>query len=160
MFIAPSGTTFSFHNPSYRIFSVQDEAIENYFQYRLDFRNVVQDANVSPKWDLAYDFKTEYKLADLSNESMYKFTHEGLKNKLFLAKYISNYESGVEKINPLKISLTQETFFHCLAQNSVFADRYKCFGKLALFFKEDTMYSLIEGIQGPWLNKIKSHPTD
>lgn len=31
VFIAPSGTTYSYRNPSYRVFTIQDEAIENYY---------------------------------------------------------------------------------------------------------------------------------
>lgn len=67
IFIAPSGTTYSYQNPSYRIFTLTDHQITNYFQYRLDLNKANLNKDVTPTWDLAYDFKSEYNLTDLSH---------------------------------------------------------------------------------------------
>ena len=67
IFIAPSGTTYSYQTPSYRIFTLTDHQITNYFQYRLDLNKANLNKDVTPTWDLAYDFKSEYNLTDLSH---------------------------------------------------------------------------------------------
>ena len=44
LFIAPSGTTYSFKNPSFRVFEMNafDNSIKDYAQYRLDLKSANQ----------------------------------------------------------------------------------------------------------------------
>ena len=44
---------------------------------------------------MAYDFKSEYGLSEISNESVHKFVFDSLeKDEGLLWKYISNYNTG------------------------------------------------------------------
>lgn len=57
-FVAPSLTTYSFQNPSFRIFEMDEETkiIYNYYQYRLNLTEANNlKENEEPKWNVAYD---------------------------------------------------------------------------------------------------------
>ncbi|EAR82947.2 ser/thr phosphatase family protein (macronuclear) [Tetrahymena thermophila SB210] len=154
IFIAPSGTTYSYQSPSYRIFAYENEKVSNYFQYRLDLEKANKNTQVSPVWDLAYDLKSEYGLKDVSNNEIYNFAFKTLvNNKNALQKYVDNYWTGSQKLIP-KINSASKTKYTCMAQNVVFDDRLKCFGIYALTsYPDELLYKLIQVIQGPWLIK-------
>lgn len=69
-FIAPSGTTYSYQNPSFRIFEINgaDNSIRDYDQYRLNLDKANQDGpNAVLEWDKAYTFTKFYGLKSASN---------------------------------------------------------------------------------------------
>lgn len=85
--------------------------------------------NISPAWDLAYDFKSEYNLNDLSNQSIYNLAFNALVNdKEILTKYVSNYWTGSSKLIPANINVIVKSYFTCMAQNVIFDNRFKCLG--------------------------------
>lgn len=67
-FVAPSLTTYSFQNPSFRVFEMDEETkiVENYYQYRLNLTeaNMLKE-NEEPIWKIAYDAKSVKKLTKI-----------------------------------------------------------------------------------------------
>ncbi|EGR31549.1 ser thr protein phosphatase family protein, putative [Ichthyophthirius multifiliis] len=153
IFIAPSGTTYSFLNPSYRIFEFKNQKLFNYYQYRLDLDNANQNIHKEPTWDLAYDFLSEYQLDDISNDSLYLLAFDKLvNNDNLLNKYILNFNSGNRNLMPKKIDTKVRRNFLCQAQNIIFDDRFKCFGIYGIFYyKLEFIYQFLQTLQGEWL---------
>lgn len=84
---------------------MEKENLTNYNQYRLDLEKANMNKDLNPSWDLAYDFKNEYALTDLSKESIYKFVFSDLpNNSQVLQKYISNYWTGSKEKIPKPIT--------------------------------------------------------
>ncbi|KRX09475.1 Saposin-like protein [Pseudocohnilembus persalinus] len=67
--VAPSFTTFSNRNPSFRVFEADSETLQivNVHQYRLDLNywNHFTDSNTQLLWENAYDMVSEYKLENI-----------------------------------------------------------------------------------------------
>lgn len=71
-FIAPSMTTYTNLNPSFRVFEVDRDTntLLNYQQYRLNLSKVNNEKANFLEWDVVYDFLRDYNVPDLSPSSM------------------------------------------------------------------------------------------
>merc|ERR1712203_130776 len=69
-YISPSMTTYTNQNPSFRMYTMDSETnqVVDYTQYRLR----LDDSNKYKRalWEVAYEFKAEYGLADTTKASM------------------------------------------------------------------------------------------
>ncbi|EGR28035.1 ser thr protein phosphatase family protein, putative [Ichthyophthirius multifiliis] len=151
IFIAPSATTYSYQNPSYRIFEFEGQTLINYYQYRLDLEKANQRTDIMPAWDLAYNFKNEYGLIEVNNQSIYELAFEKLVNdEAIIYKYISHYYTGNTSLIPEKINESVRKGFQCMAQNVVFNDRFYCFGLYSIQYPMELLYQFLQALQGKW----------
>jgi len=147
--IAPSFTTYSHLNPSFRIFEMDTETnqVLNYNQYRLDLDKWNNLTNVGPiSWDLAYDFITEYNLPDNTFKSFDSFV-ERINNDSNVAEtYVFNLASGVYAKGP--ITPRNLRHYYCEAKYSVSEDAFACLG--ADLTVADLLKIAQQLIPGPW----------
>ena len=101
-FIAPSLTTFTNQNPSYRIFDLDPTtfAFLDYEQYRANLDDAIQ--NNQPHWELAYTARAEYGLADLSPASMQALVGRFQTNATLFQLFTDNFQAGQPKKNDAK----------------------------------------------------------
>ena len=94
--IAPSFTTFSELNPSFRLFEAdeQSKVLLDFAQYRLNLTNANMNPNKQPVWDISYLFKNYYGLADISASSVYKLAAMLGVNEQQSLRYLSNFYTG------------------------------------------------------------------
>lgn len=99
-FIAPSGTTFSYQNPSFRVFDFDaNNNIKDYTQYRLNLDKANADGiNATLDWHVAYTFLNEYGLKSARVEDVKEITNLLNQNERLLERYIFNFYGGSEKI--------------------------------------------------------------
>jgi len=123
VFIAPSLTTFSNLNPSFRVFEADSDThtILNYYQYRLNLTKWNKNTTGPLSWDLAYDALSAYQLPDLSPASVEAFVERMAKDKQLMSTYISHFYTGNV---PKKVP--HEKVFYCYAKHGVFIEAFKC----------------------------------
>jgi sphingomyelin phosphodiesterase len=69
-FIAPSGTTYTYQNPSFRVFEMNgdDNSVNDYVQYRLNLDKANSEGpSAILDWAAVYRFKELYGLKSASN---------------------------------------------------------------------------------------------
>lgn len=95
--IAPSLTTYTDHNPSYRIVEADYETKEilTYYQYRMDLPSANLSPNQTPEWVLAYEFLAEYSLPNANATTMDQFVTSLSTSESLMLRYINNRQTGV-----------------------------------------------------------------
>lgn len=124
MYIAPSATTFTNENPSFRVFELDPDTYEtlNYYQYHLN----ITRANAEDKatWELFYDAKSAYGLPDLSPASWLQASQRMFDDSALAAKYRFNRHTGVYPENSCNFLCRRE--MACETQTIAFAEYSQC----------------------------------
>jgi sphingomyelin phosphodiesterase len=94
-FIAPSLTTYTNHNPSFRVFAYDRTTFEllDYYQYHVNLTQAILDDQ--PTFVEFYSALEAYNLPNLSPNSMYQLYERMLTNSSLLNEYYFRYFSGV-----------------------------------------------------------------
>jgi sphingomyelin phosphodiesterase len=155
-FIAPSLTTWTNLNPSYRVFEVDWDTNEivDYTQYRLDLEKYnAMGANATLEWDAVYSFKDLYKVQDMSASSMQTIKDRFWNDYKSMGAYMYNfltltYQPGdnIDKKLAIRLRCT-------LYSNS--RDALKCIGILTPFIASDIFPTLILSSIFPAYMKFK-----
>jgi len=146
--VAPSMTTNSHRNPSFRVFEVDaDTKIPvNYYQYRLNLTHAnSQKPNEDLQWDIAYDFLGEYGYKDLSLSSYDNLRDKIWKDQNILKKFATNYATGTG-------SSGSNTGFYC-ALLSTYDQNIACLKNLNITVPPNTMNDGLALLSGVWINK-------
>lgn len=93
--IAPSLTTYSSHNPSFRVCEFKNDALDDYIQYKFDIEYYNKRADMGffdLKFDVAYTLKNEYGIDKWNADGMQQL-YDGFmsKNPVLVGKYVKNY---------------------------------------------------------------------
>jgi len=126
VYIAPSLTTYSMLNPSYRIFVYDNDTNQplNYNQYRLNLTFWNQNTTGPIAWDLAYDVISQYNMSNMTYAAFDQVVSQLNTSAEVAAIYANNFVSGgTPQGNLTEMALEQ---YHCKARNSVFEDVLIC----------------------------------
>ena len=90
--IAPSMTTFSDNNPSYRVFQADPVSYEvlNYQQHRINLTDANLDTENPPDWFVAYDFLSEYNATSVAPEEVLRVMTEMQHDETSCTNYVRN----------------------------------------------------------------------
>ena len=96
-FVAPSITTYTDKNPSFRLYQADTDTklVTNILQYRLDLPKANLDPTSNPTFDLAYDFKALYNVPDMQASTMYNLALNIANNQTLALIYLNNHDTGV-----------------------------------------------------------------
>jgi len=92
-FIAPSVTTFTNINPSFRIFEYDTSTYELLDLYQYHTNLTQANINNSPTWTLTYQATKEYRIPDLSAASYQLLWNNFVNNQTLLQLYVDNYQA-------------------------------------------------------------------
>jgi len=124
VFLAPSVTTYTYHEPSYRIYEFDNTfTLVNFEQYitNLTLANELD----KPAWYLEYTAKEEYQMPDLSPASWAQLVEQFKYNDALFQTYYSNFHTQVLnskcegdcKIDKIcSCQPTHELYIQCYAQ--------------------------------------------
>lgn len=144
-FVAPSLTTWTHLNPSFRVFEVDTETNEivDYVQYRLDLDKYnAEGPSAKIAWDPVYSFKQQYGLTDLSNSSMQKLYANLKFEGPELLPYMTNFFTGFQKFT--KVDQLVAIKLRCMMFSNS-RDVFKCMGLLTPIVASDMFTTLILG---------------
>ena len=153
LYIVPSLTTHTAHQPSFRVFDMDAETLQivDYQSYRLNLPKANLNPTTDPLWDLAYSAKAEYDLKDLSPASWYDLSLSlQAGNQTLLEKYWFNYANNYPHPGPLSASQQKELW--CGTQNTVFDEYAACAGMQG----PDRTMQLLEELAGPWKYNVEN----
>eukprot|EP00340_Litonotus_pictus_P011302 CAMPEP_0170539930 /NCGR_PEP_ID=MMETSP0209-20121228/104313_1 /TAXON_ID=665100 ORGANISM="Litonotus pictus, Strain P1" /NCGR_SAMPLE_ID=MMETSP0209 /ASSEMBLY_ACC=CAM_ASM_000301 /LENGTH=490 /DNA_ID=CAMNT_0010842137 /DNA_START=739 /DNA_END=2208 /DNA_ORIENTATION=+ len=129
VFIAPSTTTYSELNPSFRVYEVDPETwyMKNLYQYRLN----LTDANLHPekelKWTLAYDFNSLYETKHLHDFDKLMENFQKIKtDKQQFQKILKEYYTNGPSYEKNKDSEKKQRSFWCSLTSDSFEDSLRC----------------------------------
>jgi sphingomyelin phosphodiesterase len=156
-FIAPSLTTYSFQNPSFRVFEMDEDTkiLLNYHQYRLNLTeaNSLADSE-KPKFKVSYDAKSFFNVSHLQDASSLKknldkiFEDENQFKRLvfyFFGEGTTDYEYYVSNRNLQK-------YFRCRYNIYVLDDYIRC-TNFQTWDYTDYINLLVESLSGKWYKK-------
>ncbi|CAD8138159.1 unnamed protein product [Paramecium octaurelia] len=165
IYIAPSVTTNSRQNPSFRVFYFNGKTnqIIDYTQYRLDITKANKDGeHAILNWNIAYNFLEYYGLQSSRIEDVqtlgYKLTHD----EELLRKYIYNYATGsdvryqkhLKDLKKLFLKKGTRNYFICGVDTATFDDWFQCIGFFEILQDSDyTRYKIYELFYGKWLKE-------
>lgn len=94
--VAPSVTPYTKLNPSYRIFEADSLSfdISNLYQYRMNLTNAFYFPEVTPTWDLAYDFLSEYGVVDLKPDTIAALAEQLKHDETLMVRFLDNKYTG------------------------------------------------------------------
>ena len=144
-FVAPSLTTWTHLNPSFRVFEVDTETNEivDYVQYRLDLDKWnAQGPSAQITWDPVYSFKDQYKLQDITNSSMQKLYNNLKFEGPELLPYMTNFLTGFQKFE--KVDQLLAIKLRCMMYSNS-RDVFKCMGLLTPIVASDMFTTLVLG---------------
>lgn len=100
-FVAPSLTTFTNINPSFRVFELDPSTFEflDFEQYRANLDETIQNNGAS--WDVAYRATEAYGVPDLTPQSMQSLVDRFINNNTLFTIYAENFRAGTAVHNPL-----------------------------------------------------------
>ncbi|CAD8048987.1 unnamed protein product [Paramecium primaurelia] len=165
LFIAPSGTTFSYQNPSFRVFQFngKNNSVKDYVQYRLDLAKANKDGqNAILNWEVAYNFLEYYGLESASLVHVSSLPYRLAHDDELLKKYIYSYSTGsdilykkhLKNLKNLFLKKGTKSFFICGAQTSTLDDWYDCVGFFEKFKESSFLtFKLLEQFIGKWLKE-------
>jgi len=152
--VAPSFTTYRLHNPSFRVYELDQETnvLINYHQYRLDLQKYSK-TDKKLIWDLAYDFLTEYNVTNMKPSTLATHIEQLDSDNEKVRKYNHHYRAGTD--STAKISPSKRKYYKCLG-NAVSSDFYKCAG-LSLLMNDPKAiaFVVLEHLSGDWYEKIE-----
>jgi sphingomyelin phosphodiesterase len=153
-FIAPSLTTFSNLNPSFRIIEIDTDTNlpVNLYQYRLNLSYWNTNITGPLQWDLAYTQLEEYNMTDMSFQSFYNLGQQLAQNSTLLDLYNYNFNSGGIPFGPMETKAAKALY--CQAQNAIFLDALKCVGVADLTASE-IMFISMQYLQGNWIDYLE-----
>ncbi|GAM21534.1 hypothetical protein SAMD00019534_047090, partial [Acytostelium subglobosum LB1] len=126
-YIAPSVTTYTNQNPSYRIYTVDEET--GYLLESSTYRTSVAEANQqgTPIWALAYNATTLYNMPDLFPETWQRVAGEIAANSTLLETYYVNYYAAAPYAteNPCT-SRSCKLYYECEMNSGYSAQITKC----------------------------------
>lgn len=147
--MVPSLTTYSFLNPSFRIYQADAESSQvlDYQQYRLKLSSANLNPDVKPEFELVYSGKSFYNLEDLSPAS-YQSLAELLLNdsEVFNKFYLNFYSSYEGEIEDCDSTCTKQLV--CGTMNSVFNEYGDCAQVLGA---EERLFKYLGMLIEPWL---------
>lgn len=129
VFTAPSTTTYSYLNPSFRYFEVDSENFElkNMYQYRLNLEEANKDSGKLPKFDKAYEFNDLFKVSSPYDYKGIKETTENLlKDDQLYLSILNNYFSGGSLFNKYKDQKVMRISLYCRFLSDTIEDYWKC----------------------------------
>ena len=145
-YVAPSVTTFSNLRPSFRVFEIDSDTNEviDYTQYRLDLDKWNKAGeNATLEWDIAYTFRNEYKVNNMSAEAM-QTIYDLMKNDYTeMGNYISNFNDTVYDPST-DVSPYSAVKLRCMMYSNS-ADVFRCLGLLAPVVASDMFATLLLG---------------
>lgn len=146
-FIAPSMTTNSHRNPSFRVFEIDSDTKipVNYYQYRLNLTKANEDPSQPLHWDIAYDFLSEYGYSDLSLATLDNLRSKILNDKPTFQKVANNYNTGTG-------SSGSNTGFYC-GLLSTYDQNVNCLKQLNVSVTPSILNEGLAVISGVWINK-------
>lgn len=150
--VAPSFTTYSNLNPSFRFFEVDNDSkvILDFQQYRLNLTKANLTPDVLPIWDVAYNFKEFYGLSDLSPSSVYELALLMGDNEQLSLQYLNNfYSGGID--SPKKCDHSCQHFNMCRMTYANYDSIFKCQGPTESGF----IYQLYDVLFEKWSYKVK-----
>jgi len=126
--IAPSLTTYSNLNPSFRIIEVDVDTnvLVDIQQYRLDLNKWNQNTTGPIEWDLAYTLLDQYSMPDMSYGSFDTLVDSIQVDMNVTETYLYNLNSGSYKKSAVAPRDVQHIY--CTAKHSVSEDAFKCLG--------------------------------
>ena len=147
--IAPSLTTGGVLHSSFRLFEIDSATyeVQNFYQYRLNQTKANENPDVTPTWDVAYDFKSQYGVEDMSAESIYNLSLKIGSNESVALDYIKNL--GDPNADPNACDADCLLNIKCRMISAVYDDGSDCIGfPTGLFFK------VIGLLYGDWTYKV------
>ena len=145
--IAPSLTTYTNLNPSFRIYAADSNTWlpVNYYQYRLNLTQANLNATAAPQWTVAYDFLSEYNLPDMSVETVYKWALSMMMNEAEMVKFMGNFVAGGPGA-PTECGITCRSNEICDLTNGVIQDIWDCQQA-----DPDVLNFFLQILYGPWV---------
>lgn len=129
VFTAPSTTTYSFLNPSFRYFEVDSESyeIKNMYQYRLDLEKANKDKDNLPKFDKVYEFNDLFKVSSPYDYKGIRETTENImKDDTLYFNILNNYFSGGSLFNKFKDQKVMRISLYCRFLSDSIDEYWKC----------------------------------
>jgi sphingomyelin phosphodiesterase len=148
--VAPSVTTLSDRNPSYRVYEVDsgDHEILDYHQYRLDLP--LANAQNITTWTDIYSFKDLYSLPNLNITSISALVQQLSTNSSLARLYLDNYNAGGPG-SPAGCSGGCLAALNCTVTSPVWRDYLTCTNSTM-----SKMNQLMETLQGPWVDLVSN----
>jgi len=143
-FIAPSLTSLSNRNPSFRIYSADSSSFEikNYHQWRLNL------AASYPGFKEVYDFLSYYNLNNLLPSTLEKLAQEMKTDELVSLKYLKNIVTGGPETKGTCDELCRADLY-CDLMYDVAEDQMNC-----KELKETFIHEILFKLYGPWVLKL------
>jgi sphingomyelin phosphodiesterase len=155
-FVGPSLTTFTNLNPSFRVFTVDQDTNEviDYTQYRLNLDKYNQiGPSATLAWDVAYTFKAQYNMTDLSAGSMQGLYNVFKRDYSQMGVYIANFYTTAYN-SQIPIDPYQAINIRC-AMYSNSRDYFRCLGLLAPVAAGNSFVTLMLSNIYPAFMKLK-----
>lgn len=149
--IAPSLTTYTGLNPSFRIYEIDTHTYEpiNYYQYRLNLSKANSDLTTIPQFEMVYAAKELYNMKDLSPDSYLKLSQDLVNNSdMFNRYYLNYYSSYTGEIQDCDSECMSD--LTCEMLHSVFDEYANCTKSLN---PEKYFFKMLEGIMKDWVIK-------
>jgi len=146
--VAPSFTSFSFQNPSFRVyeFDLQTKHLVDVHQYRLPLYKLDR---TEPSFEKAYSMKEEYAMKDLSASSFEKLVEDIRNNSTLAQKFYNNY-FAVYSFEAQKCNQECMQMLYCRVKSNIFNDYMKCVESPLL---PDYALYVFQELMGNWLYK-------
>lgn len=146
--VAPSVTTLSDRNPSYRVYDVDsgDFQLLDFHQYRLDLP--LANAHNTTTWSEIYSFKDLYTLPNLNITSISTLVNQLSSDSSLARMYLENYNAGGPG-SPAGCSSGCLAALHCSIVSPVYRDYLTCTNSTM-----SRMNRLMESLQGPWTSLV------
>lgn len=148
LFAAPTFGTFSFQNPSFRLYEYdwQTKHLVNIHQYRLPLYKA-GDATQMPVFEHTFTFKDEYNMPDMSPTSFADLADTVLNNpevaQTFYQNWLAQYPNEAKKCDA-----KCQKYLHCRLQSDVFDEVFAC--DVEGGFVNYLFGHILQTLQGPW----------
>jgi sphingomyelin phosphodiesterase len=153
---APSLTTYSFINPSFRIYDVDSDTkiLKDYSQYRLNITEANITPDIKPQFKVAYTAKKAFNIEHLNDYNAIRDNILKMKNddKWFDIATDIFYAQGIEKDNQVK-NKRLPLYLTCRFKEDVFDEYFKCTGYRTWDYAE-YINLFIESFSSKWYVKI------
>ncbi|CAD8140740.1 unnamed protein product [Paramecium pentaurelia] len=163
IYIAPSVTTFTRYNPSFRVFYFNGKTnqIIDFSQYRLDLAKANKEGqNAILNWNIAYNFLEYYGLQSSRIEDVQTLGYKMRHDEEILKKYIYSYATGSEvrykqhlkDLKKLFLKKGTRNYFICGVETATYDDWFSCIGFIeSLQDSAQIRYKIYESFYGKWL---------
>ena len=155
MFTPGGLTTYSNHNPQFKIYDIDYETGYPVKVYKHFFN--ITNANLGdPKWELQFEFTSEYSLPDLSPQSFLSLTNKMVTEEGVATQYCWNQVGRAFPIENYECSDDKCKHEHyCRLRNTIYFENKDCRGEKRIDLVHDLEDSLYEIFFDPWVEKIE-----